>query len=190
MKRKQPTRPDLLERFDSLDVTGSAFERAVGLPRNWIAKLRQGGNGGDRSEKTIAKFEAAIAAAEAERRARRVGGAPKSATRSEPASPEEPSRGPGRPRSRVEEDVLKELLPKIRDADTTEKKDALLRHVLELAARGEIGTELARFCNDSIGQQRQLAKVRNDEDERARAGEPVKVEIVYVNDWRGARDDV
>jgi hypothetical protein len=194
--KRNPTRPDLLARLDALIgrgavKSGHAFERDHKLVRNCVAKFRQGTSGRSGATQTVLDFEAALDKVEgADARVRLLGpDAPVPPPNPAPPGVKPPEgvavpRAPGRPRATVEQDVLAELLPKIQKADTTDKKDALLRYVLELAAKSEISGELARFFNDSIGQQRQLAKVARDEAELARAGEPLKVVIEYVNDWR------
>lgn len=197
MKRK-PTRADLLDRFVSLGVGGKSFEAENQLPRNLIAKMKQGDYSGIKAKDTIARFEEAIERAEAARvkptaKPVKAPAGPKAAsTPSTPVveskapsvAPVTTGRGQGRPRERVDPEIEEELLEKIRSADSPEKRDDLLRYVLELGALGKVSSEYARFANDAISNGRQLDKAKAEEEEKARGGEKIEIEVKTVADWR------
>lgn len=189
MKRKQPTRQDLLERFVSLGVTAKDFEKEHGLPRNLIGKMKQGDY--STAKETHRRFEEALIKAEAARVpvAAKGKAKPSQPTAPAPASPSssvpEAPAPRGRPREKVADDVEAELLGRIRGKEkTAEEWDALLRYILELAALGKISTEFARFCNDAISNGRQLSKTRAEEEEKARGDTKLEIEVKNVAAWQ------
>lgn len=69
-------------------------------------------------------------------------------------------------------------------ADTPEKCNLLINRVIKAMHRGDIDVAKGNALIAGINAKRQLLKSMAEEQEKARAGEPLIVRVTYVNSWR------
>jgi hypothetical protein len=171
---REATRPDLLARLEALGVPARKFERDHGLPARLVAQMRQGRFGTPEGEPVVRALEAAIAAAEevlksqCEREKRQgVAGVASGV-----------AQGTG------DTSFAKELRERIRGTNSYEACADLARYVLELGAEKKITQGQVKSANETIARLEQLLRKKTEEDERARAGAPLVVRVIYENLWR------
>lgn len=165
----------MLAEFDAIGMGAKEFSDFAGLPAKFIDNARAGKYRSDRasSAQYRRKFRAALDRIKLE-------GVP-------------PKKGPGKPQDRSGpaegSEALERLQAAIRAADSPDECIDLQKLMDEQATSGILEVALHRALNDSIKERRQLLELRAKQQEQARAGEPIVVEIRYVASWRPAPKD-
>jgi hypothetical protein len=173
---KDVTRPDLIERYEKLEVTISqdAFEARHHLPRNLIGKMKQGAYASRNAAHTIARFEDALNREE---------------NGIEPAAP--PTHGPlGRPpRSFSEsgEDLSAriDLADAVSEADDINAVDECNKKVERALILGDISDSTARVLKELLAERRQALEAKIKQQERTSAGKEMLIRVVLVENWTG-----
>lgn len=190
---RSATRPDLLERIAALGVADKLILARAGVAGAFLSKARTGGGTGAQASASWAKVEAAVVAFERGRAPASSGPAagPESFAAAELPPGVSLARalgaGSGGASAEGSADLREALVSQIQAARNAEQLQALARTVGELLVIGPprgINPDVARVLNDNISRQQQLLKQKQEEDEMARAGEPVEIQIVYVDSWR------
>lgn len=89
------------------------------------------------------------------------------------------------PREAITNEAAAEaLVSAVRAADSPEKCVDVLQRMDEEALRGRLEANLHRALTDSIRERRQQFMVKVKQEEKAKAGEPLQIEIRNIADWR------
>ncbi len=173
--KKQPTRPDLLARFQALGVSCAKFEKANGLPANMIPRMRQGAYSTEDSRESITKLEAALVYAE--RGVAPPSSVAASANVARPLPPRKPTTS--------EQNARDEFSARIRGATTPKETERLADELGVMILDGVVTAAEASALKAVLSEKRLAQKATIEAEARAKAGEEEIVRVVLVPHWDG-----